>query len=549
MFDLEDQPAGTELTIDDEDISDDVEPVKVAPDPGKPSERQISEHRLTHLPYRLWCRWCVLGRGRGMQHRACDKSLVPIIGIDYFFLTSGGLRTRQELEMSNEEVTQAREQGKLAKCLLLRCYASKILFGHVVPRKGLDEDGIVVTMILKDLEWLGHTRVIVKADGEPAIQALARRAIELAKVDLKDLTQVSKEDPAAYDSMSNGGTEVGVGLLRGQFRTIKLCLEQRVDKTIPVDHPFIAWMMEHASLLLNALVKGHDGLTPWMRIRGRAWSRPLIGIGESVLYRHPSKGPLHHPDGNVGALGEEGTFVGYSRTSNTFMVANTTGHVVACRSVTRKHEGDRWCADAMSQIQTMPNDPSTRPATKRVHFADGATDAQPTADASAPAPPRDMRISKKDLDQYGYDSECPQCKQVIQYGKPKPGIRHSPQCRTKLRAAMAQTEFGRERLRADDARLDRSIAERVEASDSADARRASHGGGMMAPAKIWNARPTTPLPRRPRGHAPRSARPKPQHAHQPPEHRHCTAKPKHGEPDMPPHAPPTPCLLSSARRL
>ena len=111
----------------------------------------------------------------------------------------------------------------------------------------------------------------------------------------------------------------------------------------------------------------------------------------------PSKGPHHHPYGTVGALGEAGALVGYSRMRNTFMVGNATGHVFACRSVTRRHEGDRMCADIMSQIQTKPNDFSTPSASKRVNFADGATDAQPTADASAPAPPRDMRISKKDF--------------------------------------------------------------------------------------------------------------------------------------------------------
>ena len=47
---------------------------------------------------------------------------------------------------------------------------------------------------------MGHTRIIPKADNEPAIQALARRATELAKVELKDVEQVSKEDPLAYDS-------------------------------------------------------------------------------------------------------------------------------------------------------------------------------------------------------------------------------------------------------------------------------------------------------------------------------------------------------------
>ena len=117
--------------------------------------------------------------------------------MDCFFLTSKGVAAKEELEMNDDEIEQARAAGTIAKCLVVRCFASKALFGHVVPQKGLDEAGIVVTMILRDLEWLGHTRVILKADNEPAIQALAQRAMELAKVEIKDMEQVSREDPAA----------------------------------------------------------------------------------------------------------------------------------------------------------------------------------------------------------------------------------------------------------------------------------------------------------------------------------------------------------------
>ena len=55
-----------------------------------------------------------------------------------------------------------------------------------------------------------------KAGNEQSIQALAHRAIELAKIELKDMEQVNKEGPVAYDSMTNGGAEVGVRFLRGQ---------------------------------------------------------------------------------------------------------------------------------------------------------------------------------------------------------------------------------------------------------------------------------------------------------------------------------------------
>ena len=229
LLDIEDGEEGEEFNIE-ADADTEVEPVKTATNPGKPTDKQIEEHRITHLPYRSWCRWCVLGRGRGLQHRACTMSMIPVIGMDYFFLTSAGVVFKEELKMDDAQINDARQRGEVAKCLVVRCHASKSVFGHVIPCKGLDEDGLVVDMILQDLEWMGHTRIIVKSDNEPAIQVLARRAIELAKIELKDMDQVAKEDSIAYDSMTNGGTEVGVRLLRGLFRTIKFCLEQRIDK-------------------------------------------------------------------------------------------------------------------------------------------------------------------------------------------------------------------------------------------------------------------------------------------------------------------------------
>jgi hypothetical protein len=115
LFDVEDGGEGEEIKIETEDDAE-VEPVKVATDPGKPTDRQIEEHRLTHLPYRSWCRWCVLGRGRGLQHRVRPGSLIPIVGIDYYFLTGSGIKLRSELAMNDEQVETARQSGDLVKC-------------------------------------------------------------------------------------------------------------------------------------------------------------------------------------------------------------------------------------------------------------------------------------------------------------------------------------------------------------------------------------------------------------------------------------------------
>ena len=93
LFDIEDGAEGEEVNIE-AGVDTEVEPVKKAVDPGKPTDSQIEEHRMTHLPYRSWCRWCVLGRVRGLQHRVRSGPLVPITGIDCYFLTGSGIKLR-----------------------------------------------------------------------------------------------------------------------------------------------------------------------------------------------------------------------------------------------------------------------------------------------------------------------------------------------------------------------------------------------------------------------------------------------------------------------
>ena len=48
------------VVIEDDE---DVEQIKVASDPKLPSQQEVDEHRCTHVPYRDWCKWCVMGRG------------------------------------------------------------------------------------------------------------------------------------------------------------------------------------------------------------------------------------------------------------------------------------------------------------------------------------------------------------------------------------------------------------------------------------------------------------------------------------------------------
>ena len=114
--------------------------LKVSPNPKLPTADEVEEHRLVHIPYRCWCKWCVMGRGRGHPHVHSLDSWIAIVGLDYFFITQGGVKRRDELEFTrdapgNMALDEARQKGEIAKCILLRCFKTKVVLAHVVPTR------------------------------------------------------------------------------------------------------------------------------------------------------------------------------------------------------------------------------------------------------------------------------------------------------------------------------------------------------------------------------------------------------------------------------
>ena len=160
------------------------------------------------------------------------------------------------------------------KCLIVRCYYTPHIQGHVVPVKGADEDYFTVNCAVADILWLGHTQPILNGDNEPALQALIARRLEVLCTKTADddsVTKLAKEDPAPYDSQGNGGIEVGVMVLRGLSRALKLCLGAKLGTLIPAGHAMMPWLLQHTCFLLNIAKRRQDGPTAWSRARGRAF--------------------------------------------------------------------------------------------------------------------------------------------------------------------------------------------------------------------------------------------------------------------------------------
>ena len=91
----------------------------------------------------------------------------------------------------------------------------------------------------------------------------------------------------------------------------------------------------------------------------------LIGFGETVLYKLPSKGPQHDAAGNMTSRRGQGIFLGYSRDSNANVIGTSDG-IATARAVERRPLEDRWNALAVSSIQATPLSRMTKPDVETV---------------------------------------------------------------------------------------------------------------------------------------------------------------------------------------
>ena len=167
----------------------------------KPIQEEIEQHMLTHLPFRSWCPYCVMGRGVSRGHYRKSKeecSGKPVVIMDYGFMTEEDKAEEESMPM-----------------LVIHDRDTKMKFAHIVPNKGVHP--YAVARVAKDLELLGHTEIILKSDGEPAMISL-KQAVknEIAGITVTEecepevgnkIEKVIPEESPVGDSQSNGEAE------------------------------------------------------------------------------------------------------------------------------------------------------------------------------------------------------------------------------------------------------------------------------------------------------------------------------------------------------
>ena len=99
--------------------------------------------------------------------------------------------------------------------IVIRDHGSKSTFSHAVPAKGMDK--YAIRQCAHSISTLGHRKIILKSDNEPAIMALKHRVMDLLRQEHG--MEVIPEECPVDDHQANGTVEHAVGEFAGQTRT------------------------------------------------------------------------------------------------------------------------------------------------------------------------------------------------------------------------------------------------------------------------------------------------------------------------------------------
>ena len=434
--------------------------------PHEPTNEEIEDHNINHLPYRNWCRKCVDGRGKNHPHKGCDQEsrTVPTCHVDYWFMRD-------------------RKGAELVPVVTMKEDITKMIKAHVVPAKG-DVEG-AADMLINDMKRMGcMNEVIVKSDQEAALGDLVKT------VQARRAGKTIIEKAAVKDSQSNGVAERAVQSIEGMVRTMKLALEERIGVPIPSTHAIMTWMVEHAAETLNRFLVGSDGRTPYERMKGKRYRGEVFEFGRRVRHRHPGK----VEGGSMERRWSEGIWLGKSPDSDEHIVALDTGVIAKARAIVMMPESESWSKEKVMKICARSG--VKNEGGKPGEVADGelAGDQVTTFDdipssTHIPDPviheraPQDVYIRKEDLQKFQYTKGCRKC-DAIKSGdnnsRCKTRMSHNSTCRTRIREAMAKHEETKQRIRKKEEEesefLARQVEETIEREKSAKAPRIEVAG-------------------------------------------------------------------------
>ena len=206
---LEPDELKVEKEVERQGQTEDARRVKKVLDPKAPTDAEVEEHRLTHIPYRNWCEVCVKCKGKEFDHRRKgDSGGVSEYAFDYCF-PGDELGFKLVVLVGHEKVTG-------------------MTLAVTVPTKG-SSGRFTVDKAVDYIEEVGdaNSRIVVKTDQEPAILTFVKDLLEARP----ENRTIAEESPVR-SSGSNGRAERAVQTVEGQIRMLLLTIEAQVGRKV-----------------------------------------------------------------------------------------------------------------------------------------------------------------------------------------------------------------------------------------------------------------------------------------------------------------------------
>ena len=199
------------------------------------------------------------------------------------------------------------------------------------------EDPYIVSSILSWLSELGHSKVIIQSDGEPASEVVVRMVQSKgAMMENTPCEIIQQQSPQRYSHQSNGGAERMVQTIRNQVKAYKIKIEKNSRITIEDNSPLFTWFPRHATWQYTRFHKRQDSTTANERIRHISYQNPILLVGEAVACRRP--GAL---DNNLESAWLEGICLGLDIKTDEHLIRTLNG-MVCSRALKRRVERSRW---------------------------------------------------------------------------------------------------------------------------------------------------------------------------------------------------------------
>ena len=232
--------------------------------PTAPADCDRERHALTHVPFRSWCQYCVLGRSRSTPHRRVANTVVDPAGAhrhrpkwqcDYMFM-----RLASEAKIV-PNITFVEKGG----CALARRLRSKSSHDKLARR------------IVAEFDALGFTQAMVlQGDQENSLKEFMRRvaAMRSAPTILRFSAKGSKGSQGLDEAMHTQ--------IQGLVRTYCTQVRSETQSEIGTDSPTFDAAVSYAAFVLTRFTVRPDGMTPFQAATGQQYSAPLCQFGECV---------------------------------------------------------------------------------------------------------------------------------------------------------------------------------------------------------------------------------------------------------------------------